>query len=76
MLDLDKIFSDLKPRTSREAADLKELKEAAKTFCRTIWRLSPQSADQNHAIRLVREACWSTEQAILLDGTIRSRKRC
>lgn len=46
------------------------LGEAAKAFAQAIIDDTPDSADQSAAIRLVREATWTANSAIALEGKL------
>jgi len=44
------------------------IREAAKHFAQVVLRCSPRCADQRDAIRKIREACMTANQAVMLKG--------
>lgn len=64
---LDNWFVYHKP-TEGQPEQYEELREAGKKFSETIVRLTPPSADQSAAIRLVREAVFTANAAIACGG--------
>lgn len=69
MFDLDHIFKYHAP-TPEQLPKYEELRAAAKTFAETIVRLTPPGADQSAALRLVREATFTSNSAIALGGRL------
>jgi hypothetical protein len=49
---------------------LQRVREAAKTLAHVILEETPQCADQQAALRLVREAVMTANASIVLDGEI------
>jgi hypothetical protein len=68
-MDLAHIFSYHAPHGD-QLARYQILREAAMTFAQAIIDNTPASADQTAAIRHVREACFTANAAIALDGRL------
>lgn len=64
---LDNWFKYHKP-TDGQPEKYEELRAAGKVLAETIVRLTPPSADQSAAIRLVREAVFTANAAIACGG--------
>lgn len=66
---LDEIFKYHAP-TPDDTVAYEKLRSSAKDFARAIMDLTPPSADQSAAIRLVREAVMTANAAIALHGLV------
>ena len=69
VIDIDHIFK-YHPPTSNDLGKYEKLREAGKEFARIILETTPKSADQTHAIRLVREAIMTANASIALGGRL------
>ncbi|MBU1483146.1 MAG: hypothetical protein KKH12_15900 [Gammaproteobacteria bacterium] len=69
MINVDHIFSYHSP-TPEKIPVYNELREGARAFAELIVRLVPEGADQEAAIRKVREAVMTANAAVALDGRL------
>ena len=65
--DLDTLFKH-HPPTREAGAHHDAIRVAAKVFAATVLEHTPPSADQTAAIRKIREAVFTANAAIALDG--------
>lgn len=64
---LDDVFRYHAP-TPEQVEDYEVLRDAAKSFARTLMQVVPASADRSAALRKVREAVMTANAAIALGG--------
>ena len=67
MHDLDKIFH-IHPMEPAESLKLVKIREAAIAFAQVILANTPACADQDEALRKVREAVWTANAAVARSG--------
>jgi hypothetical protein len=69
MLDLEHIFTYHAPRAD-QLLKYEEIRSAAKTFAQVLVRCTTPGADQDAAVRHIREACWTANGSVALDGRL------
>lgn len=67
--NLESVFSYHKP-TGDQPAHYEAIRAAAKAFAATILDHTPGCADQQAALRLVREAVMTANAAVALEGEV------
>lgn len=65
--DLDKLFH-IHAMTPDESLKLVTIREAAMAFARVVLANTPPGADQDEAIRKIREAVWTANAAVAMKG--------
>ena len=68
-MDLDKIFTYHAP-TGNDLENYRAIRDAGKELARTIIECTPRCADQNVALRKVREAVMTANASIALRGEV------
>jgi predicted ABC-type ATPase len=68
-MNIDHVF-DYHPPTDAQVAKISAMREAAKVFARAIEANTPMCADQTAALRKVREALFTANAAVVLDGKL------
>lgn len=67
MIDLDHVFS-FHPSTPETATKYERIRAAGKAFAQVLLEETPACADQTDAIRKIREAVFTANASIALDG--------
>ena len=67
MHDLDKLFH-IHSMEPADALKLVKIREAAITFAQVVLANTPPGADQDEAVRKIREATWTANAAVALAG--------
>jgi hypothetical protein len=67
--NVEAIFTYHAP-TPDQITNLQRVRDAAKTLAHVILEETPQCADQQAALRLLREAVMTANAAIVLDGEV------
>lgn len=68
-MDLDHVFV-YHPPTPEQIPKYEAVRAAAKVFADVLQVNTPACADQSAALRLVREAVWTANASIALDGKL------